>query len=127
MSEHDQDQSIQGRTLECGDEQKLRMAVEAAFDYRGDVTLELNDGTQVVGYLYDRHFEHPPARVRVIPNPGRQGQSASRVTIEARRIMRIIFSGRDTAEGKTWENWMKRYAEKKLAGERADIEPDPGH
>ena len=29
----------------------------------------------------------------------------------------LAFTGRDTAAGKSWEAWMKRYAEKKARGE----------
>jgi len=33
-------------------------------------------------------------------------------------IAALAFSGRDTAAGKSWEAWMKKYAEKKAAGEK---------
>jgi hypothetical protein len=36
----------------------------------------------------------------------------------------LCFTGKDAAAGKTWENWMRRYAEKKLKGEAADIESE---
>ena len=32
----------------------LRDRIEAAFDYRGDVTIDRTDGTCVVGYLFNR-------------------------------------------------------------------------
>jgi hypothetical protein len=42
--------------------------------------------------------------------------------IEASRIQAIDFSGRDTAEGKSFDTWIKKYVEKKVAGEMASIE-----
>ena len=33
-------------------------------------------------------------------------------------IASLAFSGRDTAAGKSFEAWMKKYAEKKAAGEK---------
>jgi hypothetical protein len=33
-------------------------------------------------------------------------------------IARIEFTGKDRAAGKHWEAWLKKYAEKKAAGER---------
>jgi hypothetical protein len=44
------------------------------------------------------------------------------VPIEA--IREIQFSGKDTAEGKTFERWIERYVQKKIAGETASIESE---
>ncbi len=33
---------------------EIREALEKAFDYRGDITITRKDGSQVVGYLFDR-------------------------------------------------------------------------
>jgi hypothetical protein len=46
-------------------------------------------------------------------------------TIPYDRITRLAFSGKDTAAGKSWENWVRRYVEKRMAGEQASIESDP--
>jgi hypothetical protein len=40
------------------------------------------------------------------------------------RMAGIVFSGRDTAAGKNWEAWLKKYWEKKAAGEK-NIELQP--
>jgi hypothetical protein len=37
----------------------LERQIEAAFDYRGYVTLRLKNGERVVGYVYNRQFAHP--------------------------------------------------------------------
>jgi len=117
---------VQGARVEvpngAADREKLCRALDDAFDYRGDVTLELEDGSVVDGFLFDRK----PAStleasvVRVLPR-----NSNERRVIPYSRIRAIAFSDKDPAAGKTWENWIKRYAEKKLKGEAAGIDSDP--
>jgi hypothetical protein len=51
--------------------------------------------------------------VRLYPKSGNQKLSISYADIAA-----LAFSGKDTAAGKTWEAWMKKYNEKKAAGEK---------
>jgi hypothetical protein len=96
-------------------------ALEAARDYRGDVTLELRGGEQVEGFVYDRRLAVSEAdrRVRMLPKDG----SPRRTIVEA-EIVAVAFTGKDAAAGKTWENWVRRYAEKRLAGEKACIESE---
>jgi hypothetical protein len=40
----------------------LERQIEAAFDYRGHVTITLKSGERVVGYMYNRQFVHPQLR-----------------------------------------------------------------
>ena len=49
----------------------------------------------------------------------------ARITVALADIRRLTFSGKDAASGKSWENWLRRYAAKKLAGEAASIESEP--
>ncbi len=95
------------------DEEK-RVAFEKAFDYRGDVTLTLKDGSQVQGYVFDRRLGKTLAdsAVRVIPSTER-----TKRTIAYGEIAALAFTGRDTAAGKSFEAWVKKYHEKKAAGE----------
>lgn len=106
------------RRVAAGDTAAFGEALEAARDYRGDVTLELEDGSSVEGFLYDRSAG-PDRKVRMLPKDG-----GGRVTIPETRLRAIAFTGKDAAAGKTWENWVKRYAEKRLAGESASIESE---
>jgi hypothetical protein len=46
------------------------------------------------------------------------------VSVPYADIAALHFSGRDTAAGKSWEAWVRKYWEKKAAGESADIEPE---
>lgn len=108
------------RRVEAGDP-LFADALEAARDYRGDVTLELRDGAVVEGFVYDRSSGGTPAerKVRLLPRDG-----GARQSIAEDRIRSVAFTGKDAAAGKTWENWVRRYAEKRLKGESASIESD---
>ncbi len=90
-------------------------ALEKAFDYRGDVTLtRRGDGAEVQGYLFDRRTgpSLETSFVRVIPTTSKE-----KLTIAYADVARVVFTGRDTAAGKTFEAWVKKYWEKKAAGE----------
>lgn len=99
-----------------------KRAFDEAFDYRGDVTLTLVDGSVLECYVFDRRAGSSLADsfVRVLPTAG-----GDKRTIAYDRIARLEFTGKDTAAGKSWENWVRRYVEKRLAGEQASIESDP--
>jgi hypothetical protein len=89
--------------------------LEWASTYRGDVSITVADGTQHVGYLFDRTEEH----VRLDPSDG-----SPRVRIAASDITRLQFSGRDMAAGKSFDRWIQRYIDKTLSGEDASIESE---
>ena len=105
----------------AGDED-VRAALEKAFDYRGDVTITRKDGSRVEGYVFDRRADGAGLAdcfVRLLPREG-----FHKTSIPYADIARLEFTGRDTAAGKSWETWVKKYAEKKRAGE-TDIRLEP--
>jgi hypothetical protein len=114
-------QNLQGAVWEPKSEDELREGIEKAFDYRGDVTIQRKDGSSVEGYIFDRRAEGTLANsvVRLIP----KGE-ASKVAIPYAEIASLSFTGRDTAAGKSWEAWVRKYWEKKAAGEQ-NIELKP--
>jgi hypothetical protein len=106
---------LQGLALQPAGEEELRNALEKAFDYRGDVTITRHDGWTVEGYIFDRSSGRPltESYVRLIPVDG-----SAKLTVRFVDIAAIAFSGRDTAAGKSWEAWVRKYLEKKAAGEK---------
>ncbi len=112
---------VQGTTLSGADPESVRAAMDLAFDYRGDVTIVLRDGTSIMGYVFDRRNERTLEASRVSLF---QAGSDARIDIGYSEIAEISFSGRDPAAGKSWENWVRRYAEQKLAGEQAGIDSE---
>ncbi len=112
-------EQLEGWIPALATEQEVREALEKAFDYRGDVTITRKDGSTVEGYLYDRRSGVALADsvVRLMPVP-KPGAPAERVNIAYADIAALAFSGRDTAAGKTFDAWVKKYWEKKAAGEQ---------
>ena len=116
-------QQIEGWIPDLASDEEKRQALEEAFHYRGDITLTLKDGEKLNCYLFDRRPAETLAEsmVRVLPQQKLEGfaaaNSAQKRSISYADIAGLAFSGRDTAAGKTWEAWVKKYWEKKLAGE----------
>ena len=116
-------ENLQGWVPSMASEEEIRMAFEKAFDYRGDLTITLKNGQKIEGYVFDRRADSSRLNecvVRVMPKEG------SRVTISYSDIAALAFTGKDTAAGKSFEAWVKKYREKKAAGEKnigIDAEP----
>lgn len=107
-------EGIEGWVPELASDDDIRVALEKAFDYRGDVTLTLKDGSKIEGYIFDRATGSSLATsfVRVLPKDSNNRVKACYADISA-----LAFTGRDTAAGKSWEAWTRKYWEKKAAGE----------
>ena len=112
--------NLEGAVPPLASQAERNAAMDQAFDYRGDITLHTADGRVIEGYIFDRRSHLPEPYIRLIPK-----DSNDRVTIIYKDITRLIFSGRDTAAGKSWETWLKKYQEKKAKGEAANIEAEP--
>ncbi len=110
--EHEQ---LEGWIPALANEDDVRLALEKAFDYRGDIQLTLKDGRVVEGYIFDRRTADTLAAsmVRIIP-----AKERTKIAIPYSEIAGLAFTGRDTAAGKSFEAWMKKYSEKKAAGEK---------
>jgi hypothetical protein len=108
-------EKLEGWVPELASEEEIRQALEKAFDYRGDVTITRKDGSKVEGYIFDRRSGKtlPDSAVRLFPKDADQ-----KVSIPYSDIAALAFSGRDTAAGKSFEAWVRKYWEKKAAGEK---------
>lgn len=111
---------VQGRVVQGDDPERLRRALTDAFEYRGDVTIARRTGEDVEGFVYDCRdgMTLESSTVRLLTADG------DRVVIPYLEITEVRFTGRDAAAGRSWENWVHRYATQKLAGERAGIESE---
>lgn len=108
------------------DPERLREGVRRAVDFRGDVTVRYADGREISGYAFDARLRDagtgaldPSEELRVL-----KSDSNERLRIRLVEMGSLGFTGKDAASGKSWENWLRRYAEKKLAGEAASIESE---
>jgi len=107
-----------GQRLDGAEARTLAQSMSAVVAYRGDVTITRRDGETVAGYVFECTDRNDPAAalVRLLPESG-----GGPIAITLGDIAAIEVTGRDTAEGKSFERWIKRYAAKKLAGEEASI------
>jgi hypothetical protein len=115
-------ENLQGWIPDLATEADIRAVIEKAFDYRGDVTISRKDGSQTTGYLFDRRSGKTLADsvVRLMLPDTNQ-----RPAIPYSEIAGLAFTGRDTAAGKSYEAWVKKYWEKRQKGEKnISIEPE---
>jgi hypothetical protein len=108
--------TLQGWIPPLATDEEIRHALEEAFSYRGDVMLTLKDEKQIEGYIFDRRSDGKnltECRVRLLPKDG-----SSPISVKYSDITRLEFTGRDPATGKSFETWIKKYRERKLAGEK---------
>jgi hypothetical protein len=107
--------NLEGWTPALSSEAELLEALEKAFDYRGDVTITCKDGSIVEGYIFDRHTgaSLEQSSVRLFPK-----DSTDKLSISYSQISGLNFSGKDRAAGASWEAWVKKWQEKKAAGEK---------
>ena len=115
-------EQLEGWVPDVASESDLRTALDKAFDYRGDVMITRKDGSSVEGYLFDRRSGASLAAsvVRIIPKDGEE-----KLSISYADVAKLAFTGRDTAAGKSWETWVRKYQQKKAAGERnIGLEPE---
>jgi hypothetical protein len=100
--------TLQGADVAAGEQ--LAAGLEQAFDYRGDITITLGSGESMEGYVFDRD----PARrtMRVLTKSGDKN------TVNYADVARLSFTGRDMADGRSWDAWIRKYAERKAAGEK---------
>jgi hypothetical protein len=82
------------------------------------VTLELTSGERIEGYVYNRNASEEVPTLQLFPKrePGPR-------QIPYAAIAAIIFSGRDTASGKSWEAWAaKKESQRRAEAQQAEEE-----
>jgi hypothetical protein len=110
--------SLEGRIFTPATQDELREAIEQAFDYRGDVSLELRSGETVEGYVSNREVTTAEPFLTIFP-PNEARERAIRYA----DIRTISFTGKDTASGKSWEAWVtKKHTHRQAEAERASAE-----
>ena len=115
---------LQGWIPSLATSDEIRAALDKAFDYRGDVTITLRNGEKIEGYIFDRRSDRPTlseCRVRMFPK-----DTGEKISVYYSDIACLEFTGRDTAAGKSFDLWVKKYHERKARGEKnISLEPEP--
>jgi hypothetical protein len=94
--------SLQGVVFEIHNDVERVEAIDKAFDYRGDVTLTLPNGP-LECFIFNRDASEKPPRMEVFV----KGQE-SPLVIPYSDIQALAFTGRDTADGKSWAAWVSK-------------------
>ncbi|MGH7391171.1 MAG: hypothetical protein ACREM3_17190 [Candidatus Rokuibacteriota bacterium] len=99
------ERTLEGWTPAIGDGATLDEVVDAAFDYRGDVTVVTADGREIVGFVYTRDRDVAEPFLKMFEPSGVS------LTLRYAEVRAIRFTGKDTAAGKSYEAWLRRKAE----------------
>ena len=94
-----------------GPDVPLGDVIERAFDYRGNVTVERSDGSEIVGYLFNRDSQAGEPFVQMFDAAG-EGP----ITVPYAAIRTIRFTGKDSAAGNSYAAWLERKAAAKAKG-----------
>jgi len=97
-----EEKSLEGWAPDIRDAVTLAEAVDHAFDYRGDITVLLDDGCELIGYLFNRNRDAAEPFVQMFE---REGSGPS--SIPYARIRAIRFTGKDTAAGNSYAAWLR--------------------
>jgi adenosylhomocysteine nucleosidase len=81
---------------------RLAALVERAFDYRGYVTLKRHDGSELVGFVFDRGTDRGAEYLQILDE-----SATKRTLVPLKEVADIAFTGEDTAE-KSVRIWEKR-------------------
>jgi hypothetical protein len=97
-----EEKSLEGWAPAIPDAATLAEVVDRAFDYRGDVTVVLHDGRELVGYLFNRNRDAAEPFVQMF-----ERESSGPSSILYARIRAIRFTGKDTAAGNSYAAWLR--------------------
>lgn len=95
--------SLDGRVPVIGEGFTLVEVIERAFDYRGNVTVIRTDGSEVVGFVFNRNADVPEPFIQIFDQTGN-----GPFKILYSEIANVKFTGKDMASGKSWAAWVQR-------------------
>ena len=100
---------LEGKVFRPASLTELVDAIDQAFDYRGDVVLELKDGRTIEGFIFNRESRVAEPFIQLFPK-----HQTGELVIHFTEIASISFTGEDTAFGKSWEAWIKKNSEQRI-------------
>jgi len=113
--------TLEGWTPEIGQGVPLGEVIDKAFDYRGNVTLVKTDGSETVGYLFNRDRDAAVPFVQMFDADG-----GGPFSIPYADIRTIRFTGRDTAAGNSYAAWLRaKEAAKTAQSSEKGSDPTP--
>ena len=114
--------SLEGWVPEIGAYLTVDEVIEFAFDYRGNTTIVKTDGTEVVGYVFNRNRSVPAPFIQFFDERG-----DGPFTLPYSQIANVTFTGKDTAAGNSWKAWLlRREREKAVVAAAPGAPPGAG-
>ena len=104
--------TLEGWVPTLGEDLSLAQVIDLAFDYRGNTTVVKTDGTEVVGYIFNRNNDVPEPFIQMFDQAGN-----GPFKILYSEIENIRFTGKDTAAGNPWQAWVERKQKEKVAAQ----------
>ena len=81
---------------------EVEKQIEAAYDYRGHVTIQFKNGETVEGYLFNRQFANPLLKEEPFVEMFLKSNS-ERKKYRISEIAALTLTGEDCAAGKSYE------------------------
>ena len=103
-----EEKSLEGWIPEPGGDLTISRIIDMAYDYRGNTTIRKTDGTKIVGYIFNRSGNGDSQHIEYFDESG-----AGPFSLPYSHIENILFTGKDTAAGKSYEAWQERKRRKK--------------
>lgn len=94
---------------------ELEKQIEAAFDYRGHATIKFKGGQTVEGFVFNRQFENPRLPEDNFIEVFLKG-TGERRKYSIAEIESVALTGEDYAAGNSYEDYLKKKAEKEGKG-----------
>jgi len=89
--------------------EEIKRQIDAAYDFRGHVTIRFKDGKVIEGFLYNREFDGSLLRCEpFIDVMIKDSDSDGRYPISS--IESITITGKDYAAGNSYEDYLKKKA-----------------
>ena len=87
----------------------IERQIEAAYDFRGHVTIKLKGGETVEGFIFNRQFKNPKMKKDNFIEVVLKG-SGDRRDLDIASVESVALTGEDFAEGNSYENYLKKKA-----------------
>jgi hypothetical protein len=88
---------------------ELEKQIDAAYDFRGHVTIKLKDGKTVEGFIFNRQFAGPKLKREPFIEVVLKG-SGEKTEIVIARLESVALTGDNCAAGKSYEDYLKKKA-----------------
>jgi len=95
--------SLHGLVASVATPEELRAAVAQAFEYRGDVTLTLRDGTKIAGYVFNCEAVAAEPYLQIFP-----ADKDEKVKVLYKDIAGVAFTGQDLAAENSWAAYIAK-------------------